>query len=61
VLVIKGLSRTEISGLFSRNAPANQIALALGELDRGRLAAKRSIIGPNGGRPSEFWVYGAKR
>ncbi len=51
-----GLTRTDIAGLFSRNVPANQIALGLGELDRRGLAARRKTMPASGvGRPTETW------
>ena len=50
-----GLTRTEISNLFSRNVSASQITRALGELARRRLAAaRRGDV--SGGRPPEIWV-----
>jgi hypothetical protein len=49
-----GLTRSDISALFSRNMPANQIARALGELDRRNLAA-RSQGHSTTGRPPEIW------
>jgi len=48
-----GLTRTEISGLFQRNVPANKISLALGELDRRGLAARAEQA--SGGRTIEIW------
>jgi hypothetical protein len=51
----RGLTRTEITNLFSRNVPANQIARALGELARRGLAAQRKGD-TAGGRPPEIWV-----
>jgi hypothetical protein len=51
-----GLTRTEISGLFSRNVRSNQIALALGELARRKLADQRKSA-PANGRPTETWVW----
>ncbi len=50
-----GLTRTEISNLFSRNAAANQIARALGELARRGLAGQRKREGTSG-RPAEIWI-----
>jgi hypothetical protein len=51
-----GLTRTEISSLFSRNVPANQIARGLGELSRRGLAEPRMSPAPSGtGRPAEMW------
>jgi hypothetical protein len=50
-----GLTRTEISNLFSRNVSASQITRALGELARRRLAAQRRGDA-SGGRPPEIWV-----
>jgi hypothetical protein len=49
-----GLSRTELSNLFSRNVPANQIARALGELSRRGLARQHKNEGSSG-RPAEIW------
>jgi hypothetical protein len=51
-----GLTRTEISALFSRNMAASQIVRALGELDRAQLARCKKVTG-NSGRPPEAWVY----
>jgi len=51
----RGLTRTEINNLFSRNVPANQIARALGELVRRGLAAQRKGDAA-AGRPPEIWV-----
>jgi hypothetical protein len=50
-----GLTRTEINNLFSRNVSANQIARALGELARHRLAAQRKGD-TSAGRPAEIWI-----
>ena len=50
-----GLTRTEISGIFSRNVPANQVARALAELVRHRLAVHRKNEAPGTGRPAEIW------
>jgi hypothetical protein len=50
----QGLTRTEITNLFSRNVQANQIARALDELGRGGLAAMRKSES-TGGRPAECW------
>jgi hypothetical protein len=51
-----GLTRTEITSLFSRNVPANQIARALGELSRRGLAGQQKTPSPSGaGRPTETW------
>ena len=50
-----GLTRTAISGILSRNVPANQIARALEELDRRGLASVRNIGAPGPGRPAETW------
>jgi hypothetical protein len=50
-----GLTRTEISNLFSRNAAANQIARALGELARRGLAGQRKGDAAIG-RPAEIWI-----
>jgi hypothetical protein len=53
-----GLTRTEISALFSRNVPANQIARALEELSRRSLARPQKTPSPSGvGRPTETWFY----
>jgi hypothetical protein len=51
-----GLSRTEISGLFSRHASASLIARGLGELDRRGLAKRGQNQSTTGGRPTEIWV-----
>jgi hypothetical protein len=54
-----GLTRTEISALFSRNTPANQISRAIGELERRGLAYQRKISPAAGaGRPAETWFAG---
>jgi hypothetical protein len=50
-----GLTRTEISNLFSRNVGANQIARALGDLARRGLAIQRRGDA-SGGRPPEIWA-----
>jgi hypothetical protein len=50
-----GLTRTDINNLFSRNAPASQIARALDELSRRRLAAQHKGEAVNG-RPPEIWT-----
>src|SRR5262249_30528568 len=56
----QGMSRTEISNLFSRNASASQIARALGELARRGLASQ--LKGEtSAGRPSEIWVASNRR
>jgi hypothetical protein len=54
-----GLTRTDISGLFSKNASAGQIALGLQELANLRLATMKREPGNGAGRPTEFWAYGA--
>ena len=51
----EGLTRTEINHLFSRNVPASQIARALGELSRRRLAMQHKGEATNG-RPPEIWT-----
>jgi hypothetical protein len=51
-----GLSRTELSNLFSRNVPASQIARALCELSRRGLARQHKNEG-SGGRPAEIWKF----
>ena len=51
----RGLTRTELNNLFSRNVPASQIARALGELARRSLAAQRRDDA-TAGRPAEIWV-----
>jgi hypothetical protein len=51
-----GLTRTEITNLFSRNVPANQIARALGELERRGLASQHKGDSGNG-RPPEIWKW----
>jgi len=50
-----GLTRTEISGLFSRNLQVNQIARALGELARRGLAKHGRAPTSGAGRPPEIW------
>ncbi len=50
-----GMTRTEISALFSRNAKAAQIDRALSSLKDANLAAPVSKPNPAGGRPSEVW------
>lgn len=50
-----GLTRTEISNLFARNASASQIARALSELARRGLAEQRKCD-TGIGRPAELWV-----
>ena len=52
-----GLTRTEISNLFSRNVSASQITRALGELTRRRLAMQRRGD-TSAGRPPEIWIAG---
>lgn len=56
----EGMSRTDISNLFSRNAEAGQIGRALGELSRLKLAHMQKTP-PSGekGRPVETWFYGS--
>jgi hypothetical protein len=50
-----GVSRTEVSNLFSRNKKAREIDRALGVLvDAGRL--ERRAVTPERGRPAEVWV-----
>jgi hypothetical protein len=56
----RGLTRTEINNLFSRNVPASQIARALGELARRGLAAQRKGDAA-AGRPAEIWVVNDAR
>ena len=56
----EGLSRTAISGLFSRNVAANKIARALEELERRGLANCRNNTANGPGRPSETW-FATKR
>ena len=51
-----GLTRTEISNLFSRNISASQITRALGELSRRGLAAQRRGDTSASGRPPEIWI-----
>jgi hypothetical protein len=55
-----GLSRTEISGLFSRNASSGRITLALKELLELRLATTRHDAPAGGGRPVEIWTAGVE-
>jgi hypothetical protein len=50
-----GMTRTEISALFSRNVPSNQIARALGELSGRKLAHRQKGDAANG-RPPEVWI-----
>ena len=54
----EGLTRTDISGLFSRNASAGRITLALSELLNLRLAATKREAPAGGGRPVEIWTAG---
>jgi hypothetical protein len=50
-----GVSRTEVSNLFSRNKKAREIDRALGVLvDAGRLE-RRNVVADRG-RPTEVWV-----
>jgi hypothetical protein len=49
-----GLTRTEISGLFSRNKPGSEISRALRSL--AEVGAVRTVMGDSGGRPSERWI-----
>jgi DNA replicative helicase MCM subunit Mcm2 (Cdc46/Mcm family) len=51
----RGLTRTEINNLLSRNVPANQIARALGELARRGLVAQRKDDA-GAGRAAQIWV-----
>jgi hypothetical protein len=55
-----GMSRTDISNLFSRNAEAGQIGRALEELSRLKLAHMRKMppAGGEKGRPAETWFCG---
>jgi hypothetical protein len=55
-----GLTRTEISNLFSRNLPANQVARALGELSRRGLATQRKGEAVNGRAP-EIWAAASQK
>jgi hypothetical protein len=50
-----GLTRTEITNLFSRNVPANQIVRGLSELSRRGLATQSKGAAANG-RPPEIWA-----
>ncbi|MGH7552047.1 MAG: DUF3987 domain-containing protein [Longimicrobiales bacterium] len=50
-----GLTRTQISELFSRNKPVEQIDRALALLDEASLAAKTTTRERGRGRPSEVW------
>ena len=55
-----GLTRTEISGLFSRNASSGRVSQAVNELSELRLATTRRgapVVG--GGRPVEIWMASA--
>jgi hypothetical protein len=56
-----GLTRTDISNLFSRNASAAQVARALGELSRHGLAEMRKREPSGGGRPAETWALSRRR
>ena len=56
----EGLTRTAISGLFSRNVAVNKIARALEELERRGLANCRNNTANGPGRPSETW-FATKR
>jgi hypothetical protein len=49
-----GLSRTQISHLFSRNRPANQIRAAIASLEGGGLITPTRV--QTGGRPTEVWI-----
>jgi hypothetical protein len=49
----EGLTRTEISGLWGRNKPAQEIEAALKELAASKLAECRSV--PSSGRAAERW------
>jgi hypothetical protein len=50
-----GVTRTEVSDMFSRNKKRREIERALGVLeDAGRL--RRTIRQPDRGRPAEIWV-----
>jgi hypothetical protein len=51
----KGLTRTEINSLFSRNESANRIQIALDLLESRNLVSKRQDP-TTGGRPAERWV-----
>jgi hypothetical protein len=51
-----GVTRTEISGLFARNASSGRISLALSELLELRLAATKREAPDGGGRPTEIWT-----
>jgi hypothetical protein len=51
----RGLTRTEMSNLFSRNVSSSQIARALSELTRRGLTMQRADHG-TGGRPAQIWV-----
>jgi hypothetical protein len=52
-LRVGSLTRTEISGLFSRHQDAIRIEGALNELERAGLAVKRMV--ETSGRPREEW------
>jgi hypothetical protein len=58
---VTGLTRTEISGLFSKNVSAAQVSLALKELADLGLATMRHAPTLGGGRPSEIWTVRADR
>jgi len=53
---VKGLTRTEMCNLFSRNVPAGEIARALDELSRLGLAEPNKSS-KDRGRPPETWNY----
>jgi hypothetical protein len=53
----EGLTRSDISGLFSRNESSGQIWLALKELAGLGLVGARREDARGVGRPAEIWVY----
>jgi hypothetical protein len=52
-----GLTRTEISGLFSKNESSGHISLALKDLAGLGLATTRRRTSNGAGRPAEIWTY----
>jgi hypothetical protein len=56
-----GITRTEISGLFSGNQPSARIDSALQLLKDNQLAFSEQQWNPNGGRPLERWCHGSIR
>ena len=52
-----GLNRTDISGLFSRNANATPMSIALHHLEEMGLVTMTRTTPQGGGRPAEVWRY----